>query len=151
MKRGGRQATPWLVTLLRVLLVLLGSAPVWVPLLERVPVLGSVTTALNGWFSFHCHREAARSLAVFGAPAVVCARCFGIYAGLFAGALIGRPELRPALLRLWVALAALVMLLDVLTEHLGMRPEWVPLRLVTGFLLAYPAAVAVVAAAQRAR
>ena len=74
----------------------------------------------------------------------VCFRCFGIYAGLGLGALVLRPRLGVWPLRIWVGLAALGMILDVASEHWGLRPEWGPLRLATGVLLAYPVGVALV-------
>jgi uncharacterized membrane protein len=78
----------------------------------------------------------------------VCVRCFGIYLGLGLGALILRPHLSTWPLRIWVGFAAVVMVLDVWTELLGMRPESAWLRLLTGILLSYPVGSALVLSAR---
>ena len=133
-----------LASLVRGLLVAVGLSPFFVAVAIEWPVLGWLAHGVDSWFAFHCHREAERSLAWMGLSAPVCARCLGIYVGLAAGALILRPVLGVWQLRAWVGLAALVMILDVLTESLDMRPAWAPLRLITGVALAYPVAVSVV-------
>jgi uncharacterized membrane protein len=72
----------------------------------------------------------------------VCARCSGLYFGLGLGALFARPVLSARALRGWLMLASALMLLDVLSEALGLRPPWAPLRLLSGIALAYPVGVA---------
>lgn len=128
----------------RVALVLVGLSPFFPPLLGDVPGLSWLAAGAESWFEYQCHRDPARSLHVVGWVLPVCVRCSGIYFGLGLGALILRPRLGAWPLRLWVGGAALVMILDVATETLGMRPEYAPLRLVTGMLLAYPVAAAIV-------
>jgi len=128
----------WLAVVVRPLLLLLGSLPILPELLSRVPGLATLGNAIEIWFSFQCHRDVSRSLSIWGKPFPVCARCLGIYWGLALGALLLRPRLTPKLLKLCVGSAMLVMLLDVLTEALQMRPESAPLRLVTGLLLSWP-------------
>jgi uncharacterized membrane protein len=132
----------------RVSLVTVGLFPFIPPLLAHVPILDAVARLVDAWLAFQCQREAARSLAPFGVTLAACARCSGIYFGLGLGALIVKPELAAWPLRIWVGVAALVMLLDVATEALGMRPAWAPLRLLTGIALAYPVAVALVLASR---
>ena len=118
----------------------------WLPqLLEGLPLLAPLGVALDGWFQFHCHREPSRSLALLA----VCWRCYGIYFGLGAGALTVRPRLTPFAYRIWVAVAALVLALDVLTEVLHMRPPFGPLRFFSGLLLGWPVGVALVLAFRR--
>jgi len=130
----------------RVSLVTVGLFPFIPPLLSHVPILDAVAKLVDEWLAFQCQREAARSLAPFGISMAACARCSGIYIGLGLGALVAKPELAAWPLRIWVGVAALVMLLDVATEALGMRPAWAPLRLLTGIALAYPVSVALVLA-----
>jgi uncharacterized membrane protein len=132
----------------RVSLVTVGLFPFIPPLLSHVPVLDAVAKLVDVWLAFQCQRDSARSLAPFGVTMAACARCSGIYFGVGLGALIARPALAAWPLRIWVAVAALVMLLDVATEALGMRPAWAPLRLLTGIALAYPVSVALVLAAR---
>jgi uncharacterized membrane protein len=129
-------------------LVLVGSSPFWVPWLDHVPAFAWLARPFDAWFTLHCHREAERSLIAARLALPVCVRCASIYVGLALGAAIARPRLEPAHVRLWVGVAALVMVLDVLTEALQMRPEWAPLRAFTGLLLAYPVGAALVNAAR---
>ena len=128
----------------RIALIVVGSSPLWVAWVQGVPVLGQVADLLQRWFNYQCHRELGRSWAWLGRELPVCTRCFGIYLGLMLGALALRPRLTPLQLRLWVGGASLLMLLDVFTEALGMRPPAAILRFVTGLLLAYPVGVSVV-------
>lgn len=41
--------------------------------------------AVYKFFSFLCHQQAERSYLLLGNPIAVCARCFGVYFGLFIG------------------------------------------------------------------
>lgn len=138
----------WPGRVVRAVLVLIGLSPFFPLLFESLPVLRHVGAAFDAWFQFQCHREAARSLGVYGHLLPVCSRCFGIYAGLGLGAAILRPKLGVWPLRIWVGTAALVMILDVATEGLGMRPESAWLRVITGILLSYPVGAALVRAAR---
>lgn len=138
----------WLAPTLQAALVVVGAAPFWVPPLEHSAGFAWLARPLEAWFALHCHREAGRTLMLAGLALPVCVRCTGIYVGLALGALIARPPLPPLYVRLWVALAALIMILDVLTEMLHMRPAWVPLRAFTGLFLAYPVGNALVNAAR---
>jgi uncharacterized membrane protein len=127
------------VRAVRAALVVVGLTPFLPPLLERrVP---GVAAGLDAWFGFQCERDPVRMLGV----GAVCARCLGLYVGLGAGALVGRPRLRGRRLELWLAVAVLAMLFDVGTEWLGWRPAWAAVRLGTGLALGYPAGVAAVA------
>lgn len=132
----------------RAALVIIGLAPLLTPFLAQVPLLRHLAVPFDAWFEFQCHREAGRSFELFGQVMPVCSRCFGIYAGLGLGAAILRPELGVWPLRIWVAVAAAAMILDVVTENLGMRPPSGWVRFVTGTLLAYPVGAAVVLTAR---
>ncbi|MGE0325108.1 MAG: DUF2085 domain-containing protein [Polyangiaceae bacterium] len=134
----------------RVALVVIGFAPVWVWAVSDIPALSWLATPFEAWFSYQCHREPERSFALLGRFLPVCNRCLGIYLGLGLGALCMRPRLSVWPLRLWVGFAAAAMILDVWTEALAMRPPSSPVRLFTGILLAYPVAVAVVWTAKEA-
>ena len=130
--------------LTRALLILVGVSP-WLPQLVRgIPGLSSFGEGLEAWFGFQCHRQPERSLFVDTSQLPVCARCLGIYSGLGLGALVLWPRLRAPVLRLLVAGAALVMLLDVATELLMMRPAAAWVRVATGVLLSWPIAVQLV-------
>ncbi|MEZ4225285.1 MAG: DUF2085 domain-containing protein [Polyangiaceae bacterium] len=144
----GERGRGWLGIVARGVLILVGVGPLMPQLTRGLPGLSWLGGAFDAWFAFQCHREPARSLSFLGEILPVCSRCLGIYLGLGLGALILWPKLKVWPLRIWVGFAALVMVLDVATETLGMRPEWTPLRLVTGLLLAYPVSGAVVRAAR---
>jgi len=136
---------PRKAALVRAALALLILLP-WLPhLLQGLPPLAPLGSALDAWYGFHCHRESSRTLDRLA----VCWRCYGIYFGLGAGALLMRPRLAPFAYRVWVAVAALTLLLDVLTEVLHMRPPFGPLRFFSGTLLGWPVGVALVLAWQR--
>jgi uncharacterized membrane protein len=151
MTGGTSNHNRWFARSVRALLVMVGSSPLWVPFIQDVPGARFVARAFEAWFAFQCERDTGRSLFLRGLPMPVCTRCFGIYLGLLLGALVLRPRLGAPLARLWVAIAALLMLLDVLTEALRMRPQWAPLRIVTGLLLSYPVSISLVQAAHFAR
>lgn len=133
-----------LATIVRVVFVVIGVSPFLPLVLAGVPLLSALGELFESWFAFQCHREPERSLHVFGWLLPVCSRCTGIYWGLGLGALILHPRLGVWPLRIWVGFAAVVMVLDVWTEMLGMRPASAWLRVATGILLAYPVSAAVV-------
>jgi uncharacterized membrane protein len=122
----------------RVLLVALAALPLAPRLSRGLPGLAWLGPLGLRWFAVQCQRDPARSLVIVGETLPVCARCSGIYLGFGLGALVLRPRLTPAALRIWVLPAGALMLLDVLSEALGLRPAWAPLRLVSGVLLSYP-------------
>jgi uncharacterized membrane protein len=126
----------------RALLVFGGVAPFLPTWLEGKPIVSGLARVLDAWFSFQCHRDAARSLLA----SAVCTRCLGIYVGLALGALVASPRLAPKRHLAWMLVASAALVLDVASEALGFRAPSALLRFVTGCLLAYPAAVAVVLA-----
>ena len=147
MKLGGG----WLRLAALVALASLSLLPL-LPLLGRLlPPLEPLERAADLWFDLHCHRDPARTLHVLGVPLAVCARCSGIYFGLGAGAVLRRPHLTPRALRLWVALAAAVLIGDVALETYALHGPWWLLRLITGALLGYPVGVALAVAILTAR
>lgn len=134
----------WLALLVRVLLVAVGLSP-WLPALaSELPALEPLAMLADEWFGFQCHRDPNRALGFGGIDLPVCARCFGIYAGLGGGALVLRPRLEPRFVRVWLLVSVLVMLLDVATELLEMRPASPVVRALTGALLAWPIGVVLV-------
>jgi uncharacterized membrane protein len=120
--------------LLRGLFVSLALLPLVPAAVAHLAPLEALGRLLDACFAFQCERDPLRTFQGFA----VCARCYGIYAGLALGALLLRPRITPFAQRVWLAVAALVLVLDVSSEVLGMRPAWAPLRLVTGALLGYP-------------
>lgn len=98
--------------------------------------------AIFWFFSPVCHQDPARSFWILGAPVAVCARCLGIYLGAAVGAWIPAPR-RVAVS--FLAAAAAVNGLDVLTETAGIHGNWLGVRFALG--LALGAGMAAVAAA----
>lgn len=89
-------------------------------------------------FRIMCHGIERRCLDLFGVPMPICARCTGIYIGLFTGVLLFVlfPVMEERLLRMTLYAAALPMALDGITQALGLRESTNPLRLATGFIAA---------------
>lgn len=133
----------------RLALVAIGFAPLWVVSVRSVPNLSWLAEPLDWWFSVQCHRAPSRSLDSVGCGVTVCARCMGVYSGLAFGALFGRPRLGARAVRLWMCGAIALMALEMGTELLALRPPNATLRGLTGLLLSYPAAIAVVEACRR--
>jgi uncharacterized membrane protein len=132
----------------RVLLVTIAVLPLVPRLTRNIPGLSLLGELTLAWFGVQCQRDPARALVFLGETLPVCARCSGIYWGLGLGALLLRPRLTPSWLRRWLALASVLMLLDVLSEAFGFRPAWTPLRVLSGALLSYPVGAALLRAAR---
>lgn len=91
-----------------------------------------VALALHHAFSLVCHQRPERSFRIFGAPIAVCARCLGIYLGSAIG-LLFRTSRRVAI-QVLIA-AAILNLLDVVTEFAGLHGNWIALRFAFGVVL----------------
>ncbi len=65
---------------------------VWIGLIAAAPLLQAngflqSSNAIYTFFSYVCHQMSERSFHLHGEALAVCARCFGVYAGLTAGVL----------------------------------------------------------------
>ncbi len=149
MTAGG--SPPRLDTVARVVLVVIGLSPLWVIPARSSPGLGWLAAGLDAWFGSQCHRAPGRMLGIDGLEGAVCARCLGIYLGLGLGGLAARPRLSARIVRFWMTSALGLMALDIGTELLALRSPNPLLRVFSGALLSYPAAVAAVRAARRFR
>ncbi|WP_437481775.1 DUF2085 domain-containing protein [Sorangium sp. So ce1014] len=126
----------------RCALALLGVLPWCIALARSHLPLGELGVALDRLFVPICHRMPGRSLALEGVVMPLCSRCAGIFAGVAAGAAIARPRLAMATWRpILIGLSAL-MVLDVATQDLGLRPVWHATRLATGLAFGYAVAAA---------
>jgi uncharacterized membrane protein len=85
-----------------------------------------------------CHRIPERVLSIGGTPMPVCSRCAGIWIGLSVSATIGWPSLPMRALRIVVAVAAALMLVEVVTQDLGWHPVFHPTRILSGLLISVP-------------
>lgn len=138
-----RRRAVWAV---RTALLLVGLAPLVPPLTAGIPGLERVGESLDVWFAFQCHRDPGRSAHLLERALPVCTRCLGIYSGLGLGGLLAWPRLGPWSLRLWVGVAAGLMILDVALERAGIHASWPLARLLSGLALAYPVGAALVQA-----
>jgi uncharacterized membrane protein len=89
-------------------------------------------------FRMLCHGIERRCLTMFDVPMPICARCTGIYLGLFAGVIVFffLPIVEERLMRMTMYAAAMPMAIDGLTQALGLRESTNALRLATGFVAA---------------
>jgi uncharacterized membrane protein len=127
----------------------------WVFLIVIAPIaeandLTGVSTPIYKFCSFICHQIPARSYFIENQPFAVCARCLGIYFGLFLGFVL-YPFLRPiekteALPHFWLFLAMIPMALD---WSLGFFEIWENThlsRFLTGLIMGAACAVFIVPA-----
>lgn len=126
-----------LAPLLRALFVVIGTLPWWIPLARARFPLGAVGVELDRVFIPMCHRLPERTLVLAGIAMPVCSRCAGVFAGLAVGAVIARPHLRMTVWRPTLVALGLAMVIDVVTQDLGLHPVWHPVRLATGFAFGY--------------
>ena len=128
----------------RASMFIVGALP-WLVALLAVVLPAPATELLGSPFALVCHRRPERSLELLGHLMPVCSRCAGLFGGGALGATLAWPrlELRPA--RRALALAALLLILDVVTQDIGLHPVWHASRIATGGLFGYLAASTLVA------
>ncbi|HEX8031493.1 MAG TPA: DUF2085 domain-containing protein [Vicinamibacterales bacterium] len=87
-------------------------------------------------FRMMCHGLERRCLELFDVPMPICARCTGIYLGLFAGVLLFWlvPFLRERVMRNVAVAAILPLAIDGLTQLTGLRESTNSLRMATGLI-----------------
>ncbi len=132
----------WLPRVTRAGFIVVGVVPWILPIARAILPLGRAGELLDLLFFPVCHRIPARTLYFAGVPMPLCSRCAGIFAGLALGALIMRPRLQLARWRIVVAVTSALMLLDVVTQDLGVHPVWHVTRVATGLLFGYAIAAA---------
>jgi uncharacterized membrane protein len=144
-------ATRRLLALVRLCFVVAGGAPWILPLLRAWLPLEPIARLLELPFALACHRLPERTIALAGIAMPLCSRCAGIAGGLGLGALVAWPALSLGTARAAAALGAVLVVVDVATQDLGLRPPWHATRLATGALLGYVLGAALVAAIVRER
>lgn len=136
-------------------------ASLWCAAILAAPLLAATAHAtaaalLYVLFAPLCHQVRDRSFLFLGFPLAVCARCTGIYLGVWLGTLGAackrahepwRPMGSPS--RLWLVIAAALMAADVATELAGLRPPLAGLRFATGFLVGISGSVWLVDSVRR--
>lgn len=127
----------------------------WVFLIVFAPFaqtydLTSISAPLYKFFSYLCHQQAERSFHFHAHQFAVCARCFGVYFGLFSGFLIyplfRRIEEIEPLPRFWLFLALIPIGIDWSLGIFGIRENTYLSRFVTGMILGVACAVFIVPA-----
>lgn len=135
-RRAGRARRAWGVAA--------GCAAGFVALSAAAPLLKAggmpaVAEAVYGGFALVCHQESERSFQLLGFKLAVCARCFGLYAGVLLGALLyplARPLARRDLpARAWLVAAALPTSIDFALGFFGLWENTHASRFLTASLL----------------
>lgn len=104
-------------------------------------------------FRLFCHGIPERSLSMFGEAMPICARCFGIYAGLVLGTLtfLSWPRFEERVARLATFAAAIPIAFDGGTQAAGLRMSTNTLRISTGLAVAIAFAIWALAAVEQRR
>jgi uncharacterized membrane protein len=121
-----------LLTALRTLFIVAAVLPLFAPLFECCQWSAALGAFIRSLYGLQCHQRAGRSFTLLGGVLPVCARCYGIYLGLGLAALVGRPRLRPNAYKAWILIGAIVVLVDVASEWVGLRTESAWFRATTG-------------------
>lgn len=102
-------------------------------------------------FLFMCHGIPRRCLELFGVPMPICARCVGVYAGLFAGLLLflAIPRVREKTMRVIAFIAVTPLAIDGFTQLFGLRESTNPLRVATGIAAGLAFGIWVLSAVER--
>lgn len=122
-------------------LLLFWLAGIFAPLaFNAFPELLPAYPFLKESYSVVCHQSAVKSFHIGSMQLMVCARCLGIYTGVFAGLIAALlVAARPFSFKLLI-LAAIVLAIDVLLTTAGLYPYMKGLALITGFLFGGAAA-----------
>ncbi len=144
-----RPRVPWFFTAARASFALGGAIPWALPFARAWLPLGPLGVLLDGVFFFLCHRRPERTLVLAGVPMPLCSRCAGIAAGLALGALLAWPSPSLRATRIAGIVAVIAMLVDIVTQDLGVHPVWHATRIATGLGFGYVLAVGLFAAIRR--
>lgn len=127
----------------------------WLFLIVAAPVAEAnnftgVSQPIYKFCSYICHQITARSYFLEKEPLAVCARCFGLYAGLLGGSILypflrGLDETRP-LAYFWFFLAMIPMAVDWSLGFLGIWENTHFSRLLSGLILGAACAVFIIPA-----
>lgn len=99
---------------------------------------GPLGLAVDLPFRLLCHRLPERVLSLGGVPMPLCSRCAGLWLGLSASVVLGRPALRLGALRVAFALGMAFLLGEVALQDLGLRPLSHATRVLSGLLVSVP-------------
>ncbi len=128
--------------LLRATLAFVGALP-WCSGLAAPLVPVSLKRAIELTFGALCHHDPARTLVIHAEAMCVCSRCAGVYAGIALAALCSwsrSPRTGARVPRIVLGIGAALIIVDALTQDLGMHAPWHPARIVSGALVGGAAA-----------
>lgn len=128
----------------RLALIAFGLSPVLTWAVGVVGAPDGLTVPLRAWFDLQCHNAVLRSFAWSGETLPVCARCLGIYLAFAVAGAISPGRATWRVLGCVLTAGAAAMVVDVVTETRGLRPQWPLVRFLVGAVFAYPAGVAMV-------
>lgn len=125
----------------RIVAAVVAAIPVVIVSAATICTFAIASGASMKWrqlFRVLCHGIPTRCLQLFDTPMPICARCTGIYVGLFAGliAFVFLPPIQERMLRVALYVAALPMAIDGITQAMTLRESTNGLRVVTGFAAA---------------
>lgn len=138
---GDTRSRAWVLAAARASFVAGGALPWVLPLLRAKLPLGPMGALLDGMFFLICHRRAERTLVLAGVAMPLCSRCAGIALGLALGGVVAWPSPSARVTRIAAAGAGAAMLVDVVTQDLGIHPVWHWSRISTGALFGYVLAI----------
>lgn len=140
---------PWFFHAARASFVTAGALPWVLPALRAFLPMGPIGLLLDAMFVPVCHRRLERTLVFWDVPMPLCSRCAGIAAGLALGAIVAWPSPSLRATRITLVCATFAMLLDVVTQDLGVHPAWHPTRIATGLFFGYSFAIGLFSAIRR--
>jgi uncharacterized membrane protein len=120
--------------------VAFGSIAVWIALAMLTDAAGllALHAALDAPWTLMCHRMPERVLSVGGVAMPLCSRCAGIWLGISLGATLAWPRLPLRVLRVVLPAAIGVLLVELVTQDLGLHPIWHSTRMLTGLAVGLP-------------
>lgn len=136
-----RRPRAWVLAAARASFAAGGALPWVLPFARAKLPLGPLGVLLDGVFFLMCHRREERTLVLAGVPMPLCSRCAGIALGLALGGLVAWPSPPSRATRIAAAGAGVLMLVDVVTQDLGIHPVWHWSRISTGALFGYVLAI----------
>ncbi|MDC3979970.1 DUF2085 domain-containing protein [Polyangium jinanense] len=129
------------------LLCFVGAAPFLAPFARRV-TSRETGELLYLLFAPVCHLKPERTLVLAGVLMPLCSRCAGIFAGFVTAGMFPRPRWSVRACLGYGFVASVIMLVDVVTQDLGLRPLYHPARLLTGVLWGHVFALGILAIAR---
>jgi uncharacterized membrane protein len=133
----------------------LAVVSLWLAIIVSAPLaklygFNGYSAAVYHFYSFLCHQLPDRSLHIEGEQLAVCARCFGVYSGLFLG-FAAYPFWRPIaeiepLPRFWLFLSLVPMAIDWSLTFFGIWENTHLSRYLTGSILGFACATFIIPA-----